>query len=118
MQAFTTWILVILLVGACCADNDPIASQIQELRKTHGMWVNGVSPNLSLPEKPSDSELLAAISKAYRKSFQLVRAQDVVVDPGQKPHRAMLIKDGDTLAVLLARREGRDWWSRVYPIKK
>lgn len=99
-----------MLLLAPCVWADPVDDLVARLSKTHGLWVNGLSSLLELPETASSQQLLAGLNSQAR----LLSAREVSID-GQGPYRALRVVTAEGPRILLLRFEGKSgWWSRFY----
>lgn len=91
----------------------------------HGLWTNGVSVNLDLPNNASAENVVdMAINRnaVGSKDYQLLRVRpfvrDDVAHTQQTPGCAALLRVGKDYKVLIAFPYGRNsWWNRFYDAK-
>ena len=102
--------------------NDPIGKLTKKLDETHGMWVNGLSPTLDLPQTATSDEVLLRIIAVNRLGTN-VGTLEVRKDwpiqvfaPGGDRYTAALVELDVGKRIILFRWEGNTWWSRVFEL--
>lgn len=106
---------------SAAAGEDAISRQVKKL-DAHGLWTNGLSPNIDLPPTASTADVvvkvLAAVGfdKGHVKTHRVLTEREVRVGTDPKPYRAALVETDLGKKVLLMRYESDSsgWWSRVY----
>lgn len=102
--------------------DDPIGRLVQKLNETHGEWINGLSPALDLPPTASNDEVLLRIisrSGLGTNVRTLEMRKDCliqVINPKEDHFTAALVEVDAGKRIILFRRKGDSWWSRVYEL--
>ena len=101
---------------------DPIDTLAKRLSATSGIWVNGLSPALELPESASSEEIVAKFfqSVSYDEGpvtrHQILETRPVqITDTLPNPkYTAVLVDTNLGRKVLLYQYSVGGWWTRVY----
>jgi hypothetical protein len=105
------------------APADPIDALVASLAKTGGMWLNGISPVLELPEDAPFEDLVAEFFQkvSYEGgpigSIAIEEIRPVSIPPGFDSDRytAVLVHTNLGRKILLLQFQKSDrWWCRVY----
>jgi hypothetical protein len=112
-----------LLVQPGGEPSDPIDALVAQLTRTGGMWLNGLSPVLELPENASTEELVAeffqkvSYEQGQIKSHTIADSRRVTITPGifDDQYTAVLVDTNLGRKILLLQySKNGGWWSRVY----
>jgi hypothetical protein len=101
---------------------NPIESLTRSLNETGGMWINGVSPLLDLPQTATGDEVLLKIIAVNRlgtnvRSLELRKDWPIqVAASGGDRFTAALVETDSGKRIILFRWEGNTWWSRVFEL--
>lgn len=95
---------------------DPIEQLVAKLSATHGLWVNGRSPIIRLPEPATPEQILEQVfkmtgfDKGHVKDFKILQSRDVQITGGS--YSAALVQTDLCRKIVLFTAGGA--WSRVY----
>lgn len=91
---------------------DPISALVLKLGATHGLWLNGLSPNLGLGPEAAPTQVLGKILS----SAQVLEMRQVTIpDSGQLPYTALLVETSQGRKVVLMQYQpSSGWWTRVF----
>jgi hypothetical protein len=107
------------------APADSIDALVASLASTGGMWLNGISPVLELPEEAPIEDLVAEFFQkvSYDSgpigSTKIVEIRPVTIPPGWNDdgYTAVLIDTADGRKILvLQHSKAGGWWCRVYDV--
>jgi hypothetical protein len=107
------------------APADPIDALVAQLSKTGGMWLNGISPSLELPEDAPYEDLVREFFQkvSYEGgpigSTKIEEIRPVTIPPGQldDQYTAVLVTTNLGRKILLLQySKAGGWWSRVYDV--
>ena len=100
----------------------PIESLTRSLNQTGGMWINGLSPSLDLPQTATGDEVLLRIIAENRlganiRTLELRKDWPIQVAASGGDHfTAALVETNSGKRIILFRWEGNTWWSRVFEL--
>ena len=92
---------------------------VNRLSTSHGLWINGTSPNLELPSTASPDEVLRVMLTRISfdtgavKKFQIVEQRDVSIPPDTKAYHAVRLQSDQGDVVVLMRFDAT-WWTRAF----
>lgn len=91
---------------------DPISALVRKLGASHGLWLNGLSPNLGLGPEASPSQVVDKILSPV----QVLEQRGVLIpDSGERPYTALLVETSQGRKVVLMQyQENIGWWTRVF----
>jgi hypothetical protein len=100
-----------------------IGNPIQDLVKTldghGGLWVNGISPTLSLPVTASIQEVVKQFFKSVDhggvKDFTIVTSERVKIDASSYEAALVDTKSGQKI-ILMQFQKSTGWWTRMFEI--
>ena len=112
--------------GTRAAVSDPIDSLVQRLNATHGMWINGLYPDINLPANAQPEEVLAAAVKmtgfdqGHIKSFKIESLRQVeLMAAGQQTFSVALVDTDFGKKIFMFRPERNNgWWTRFYDVEE
>ena len=110
---------VALLFG-CAKSSDPIDRIVSELSATQGMWVNGLSPNLTLSQTASPEEVTRKLfgDAAHCK---ILEVRQVHIPPGERGsdlYTAVSVQTDTAWKIVIIRYfEHVGWWTHDYDVK-
>ena len=106
---------------------DPIGARVEKLEASNGLWLNGGSPEIDLPQNAKPKEVIAeAIRKqpfdqGMIKSYQVetIRQVDIFAVRGREQYTTALLKTdfGPKVIVFNFKTFGH-WWVRFYSVTK
>ena len=104
------------------AKADPIGKLTQKLDETQGEWLNGLNQELGLPPTATSDEVLLKIIAANHLGTN-IRIQELRkdwpirgFDPSGDHFTAVLVEVDAGKRIILFRRDGDSWWSRVFEL--
>src|SRR6266496_2889907 len=113
------FIVVMALLTGCATARDQIDYLVADLSATRGMWINGVSPIIHLPENASPKQVLDQVfqmtgfDRGHVKHYKILKVRRVHIDGGL--YTAALVETDLGKKIVLFSAGGR--WSRVYDTK-
>ncbi len=105
--------------------NDPIDMLVQKLNvDTHGLWVNGLYPDIELPEDAKPEEVIAqafkmiGFDKGHIKTYQVskIRRVNLNAHGWEKCSAAIIESDLGKKILLFKYEEKLRWWTRFYDV--
>ncbi|MGE0491607.1 MAG: hypothetical protein AB7S38_20515 [Vulcanimicrobiota bacterium] len=112
-----SFLLLVLL--ALPASADPIDQLVTRLSQTHGLWINGPFPALSLGSEATCQQVLdemftrISFDPGRVERFQVDEQRNVTID-GLDYVAVKLTTNLGQKIVLLRYESGSGWWTRVY----
>jgi hypothetical protein len=102
---------------------DAIERLVERLSPTHGLWTNGLSPLIELPETATVAEVIARVfwmtgfDQGHVTSHQILETREVQV-PASLPDRYTAVRVqtnfGEKIVLIQYQGEAAGWWSRVF----
>jgi len=117
--------LLIFLVCAACTAQDPIDSLVSRL-SSNPMWINGISPVISLPNSAESSAVIAECFKmtgfdeGHVKHYKILEIKKVTIrGPFPDDYFAALVGTdlGEKIVLFQYNNSPTGWWTRVYDSK-
>jgi hypothetical protein len=104
------------------AQPDPIAALVARLSATHGLWINGMFPDLDLPTTASTQQVLEQVfkktgfDKGNVRTFQIIETRQVQIPATgfSDAFTAVLVETDLGRKIVLLKSSSVSWWSRVY----
>jgi hypothetical protein len=111
-------------VGVRATHNDPISALARNLNASNGLWVNGLSPDISLPPDATPEHVVAqAVSKSgfdqgHIKTYRIREVRQIQLNAGRmETYSAALVESDLGTKILLFRYEQTNrWWTRFYDV--
>lgn len=107
------------------APSDPIDALVAKLSKTQGMWLNGISPVIEMPEGAPIEDLVAEFFQKVNYdggpigSQRIAEIRRVTIPPGLSSDEFIAVLVNTNLGrkiLLLQYSKSGGWWSRVYDV--
>jgi hypothetical protein len=125
MRSLFFTIFLVLLAG-CATKPDPIDRLVADYAATHGLWANGVSPILDLPQTASQEQVIKRALEMHGfggdqvASCKILKIRHIYIPPSYPSDTGLFaalvqVKAGEK--IVLFRYEGKDWWSRICDVK-
>jgi hypothetical protein len=111
--------------GRRAIHDDPINVLAQKLNASHGSWINGLSPDISLPPEATPEEVLAQALKmtgfdqGHIKTCQIREVRQVQLNRTgrMESYSAALVESDLGTKILLFKHMGKKWWwTRFYDV--
>ena len=104
------------------AQPDPIAALVTRLSATHGLWINGMFPDLDLPATAPTQQVLEQVfkktgfDKGNVRTFQIIETRQVQIPAAgfSDAFTAVLVETDLGRKIVLLKSSSVSWWSRVY----
>ena len=116
---------LIFLFCAACTAQDPIDSLVTRL-SSNPMWINGITPLVSLPETTESRAIIAECFKmtgfdeGHVKRYKILEIKKVKIDgPLPDDYIAALVETdlGEKIVLFQHSNTSIGWWTRVYDSK-
>lgn len=122
MRAILLSIFAVFLVG-CATTSNPIDHLVADFSASHGLWENGMSPILGLPETALPEQVIkktfemTGFDKGHVTSYKILKIRQVRIQ-GSLPdvYTAVLVQTDFGEKIVLFKYVGPivGWWSRVF----
>jgi hypothetical protein len=116
-------ITLLCLILASCREDHPIDALVASLNESHGLWINGVYPDIDLPPDATPDEVIAqAIKKhgfdqGHIKTYTIQEIRQVQI--GTETYSAALLQSDLGRKILLFRPERHNQlWTRFYEVSR
>jgi hypothetical protein len=120
----TLFVIIVVFLLGCTAKRDPIDRLVADYSASHGMWQNGMVPNLGLPQTATQEQVITktlemhGFTKEQVASRQILQMRQVRIpdDFGSSGlYTAALVQTSVGPEIVLFQHQGPPdgWWSRV-----